>query len=64
MREERVTFFSEGVKIAGILRQPDASDKPCRGIVQDPGWLGLKDAKLYLRYHTALTDAGFAVLTF
>ena len=64
MREERVSFFSEGVKVAGILRMPDDSDKRCPGIVQGPGWLGLKDAKLYLRYHTALTDAGFAVLIF
>ena len=26
--------------------------------------MGLKDAKLYLRYHAALTEAGFAVLIF
>ncbi|MCP4301062.1 MAG: prolyl oligopeptidase family serine peptidase [Gammaproteobacteria bacterium] len=64
MREERVSFFSEGVRIAGILRLPDSSDGPYPGIVQGPGWLGLKDAKLYLRYHNALTDAGFAVLIF
>lgn len=65
MREESVTFFSEGERIAGILRMPDeSSGVPCPGIVQGPGWLGLKDAKLYLRYHQALTDAGFAVLIF
>jgi dipeptidyl aminopeptidase/acylaminoacyl peptidase len=64
MREQSVSFFSEGVRIAGILRLPDSSDQPCPAIVQGPGWLGLKDAKLYLRYHTALTDAGFAVLIF
>jgi dipeptidyl aminopeptidase/acylaminoacyl peptidase len=33
-------------------------------VVQGPGWLGLKDARLYLRYHESLTDAGFAVLIF
>lgn len=64
MREEQVSFFSEGVKIAGILRLPDKTSQSCPAIVQGPGWLGLKDAKLYLRYHTALTDAGFAVLIF
>jgi dipeptidyl aminopeptidase/acylaminoacyl peptidase len=64
MREERVSFYSEGVRIAGILRLPDSTEGPCRAIVQGPGWLGLKDANLYLRYHTALTDAGFIVLIF
>ena len=65
MREERVSFFSEGERVAGILRLPDSADAaPYPGIVQGPGWLGLKDAKLYLRYHEALTDAGFAVLIF
>ncbi len=33
-----------------------------RTIVQGPGWLGLKDAQLYVRYHEALTAAGMAVL--
>jgi len=64
MREELVSFYSEGMRLAGILRLPEASDKPYPAIVQGPGWLGLKDAKLYLRYHNALTDAGFAVLIF
>ncbi|WP_324341164.1 alpha/beta hydrolase [Baekduia sp.] len=39
-------------------------DRPLRAIVQGPGWLGLKDAKLYVRYHEALTEAGFGVLVF
>lgn len=64
MREERVSFCSEGAKLAGILRLPSDSAGPYRAIVQGPGWLGLKDAKLYLRYHQALTKAGFAVLIF
>ncbi len=63
MREQSVEFFSEGTRIAGILRTPDG-DGPYPGIVQGPGWLGLKDAKLYLPYHEALTAAGFAVLIF
>ena len=64
MRESTVTFYSEGERIAGILRLPDTGDGPYRGIVQGPGWMGLKDANLYLRYHEALTSAGFAVLIF
>lgn len=50
--------------MAGILRLPDTSGQAFPAIVQGPGWLGLKDANLYLRYHKALTEAGFAVLIF
>lgn len=65
MREERVSFYSQGSKLSGILRLPDTNaDHPIPGIVQGPGWLGLMDAKLYVRYHEALTEAGFAVLIF
>ena len=65
IKEERVSFFSEGDRIAGILRLPNSgAGPPWPAIVQGPGWLGLKDAKLYLRYHAALTEAGFAVLIF
>jgi hypothetical protein len=65
MHERRVSFFSQGSKLSGILRLPDKeADNPIPGIVQGPGWLGLMDAKLYVRYHEALTEAGFAVLVF
>ena len=64
MRTTEVSFFSEGDRIAGLWRTPDDGDGPFRAIVQGPGWLGLKDAKLYVRYHEALTAAGFAVLVF
>lgn len=63
MNEQSVSFFSEGARIAGLLRLPEGRG-PFPGIVQGPGWLGLKDAKLYLPYHEALTAAGFAVLIF
>ena len=36
---------------------------PRPGIVQGPGWLGLRDAQLYAPYHEALTGAGFVVMT-
>ncbi len=61
MREVAVEYYSEGDPIAGIWRTPD-SEGPYRAIVQGPGWLGLKDAKLYVRYHEALVAAGFGVL--
>ncbi len=64
MREQRVSFFSEGTRVAGILRRPDVQAGPGPGIVQGPGWLGLADANLYVRYHEALTDAGMSVLIF
>jgi dipeptidyl aminopeptidase/acylaminoacyl peptidase len=64
MRSTEVTFYSEGDEISAIWRTPDSGDGPYRAVVQGPGWLGLKDAKLYVRYHQALTDAGFAVLVF
>ncbi|WP_225753463.1 alpha/beta hydrolase [Actinotalea sp. Marseille-Q4924] len=64
MRTTEVTFYSEGDEVAGLWRTPDDGSGPYRAIVQGPGWLGLKDAKLYVRYHQALTDAGFAVLVF
>ncbi|MFP6857102.1 MAG: alpha/beta fold hydrolase [Roseibacillus sp.] len=65
MREEKVSFYSEGDQISAILRLPNESPaKALRAVVQGPGWLGLKDAKLYLRYHEGLTDAGFAVMIF
>lgn len=63
MRTTDVEFYSEGDRIAAIWRTPDTPG-PHRAIVQGPGWLGLKDAKLYVRYHEALVAAGFGVLIF
>lgn len=63
MRQEDVAFFSGGAKLAGTLLVPDVADGPVPGIVQGPGWLGLRDTKLYVPYHEAITAAGFAVLT-
>lgn len=64
MREDQVEFYSEGARIAGIFRRPDDGDGPFPAVVQGPGWLGLKDAKLYHPYHEAFTAAGIAVLIF
>jgi dipeptidyl aminopeptidase/acylaminoacyl peptidase len=65
MHEEKVEFFSEGTRVSGMFRTAEsAGDGPMPAIVQGPGWLGLKDSKLYVRYHEALTQAGFGVLIF
>lgn len=64
MRTTPVTFHSEGKRLAALWRTPDDAAGPVRALVQGPGWLGLKDAKLYVRYHEALTAAGFGVLIF
>src|SRR5665213_2736692 len=57
-----VEFYSGGERISALWRTPDTATGPVRAIVQGPGWLGLKDAKLYVRYHEALVEAGFGVL--
>jgi uncharacterized protein len=63
VREEAVGFYSEGQRVAGLLRLPDdVSAAPYSAVVQGPGWLQLKEAKRNPPYHRALTEAGFAVL--
>ncbi len=64
MRTEPVSFYSAGARLAGLFRTPEAPQGRLPAVVQGPGWLGLKDAALYQRYHQALTEAGFAVLVF
>jgi hypothetical protein len=66
MSTQEVSFYSRGVRLAATLRLPDraALNAPVGVVVQGPGWLGLRDAKLYGRYHTAMLDAGLAVMTF
>ncbi|MGH8862260.1 MAG: alpha/beta hydrolase, partial [Jatrophihabitantaceae bacterium] len=62
MLTSAVEFFSHGERISALWRTPDTVEAPLRAIVQGPGWMGLKDAKLYVRYHEALVEAGFGVL--
>jgi dipeptidyl aminopeptidase/acylaminoacyl peptidase len=59
-----VSFHSLGSRVAGTLRLPEGAEAPFAAIVQGPGWLGLRGAKLYHPYHDALLAAGFAVLVF
>jgi dipeptidyl aminopeptidase/acylaminoacyl peptidase len=64
VRTEEVSFYSEGSRLSALWRTPDEASGPLRAVIQGPGWLGLKDARLYVRYHEALTAAGFGVLVF
>lgn len=49
--------------LATTVRLPDqGQEAPYPVVVQGPGWMGLRDARLYLPYHKALTDAGIAVV--
>lgn len=62
MRTGQVQFYSEGSLVSALWRTPDTHVGPVRAVVQGPGWLGLKDAGDYVRYHEGLTSAGFGVL--
>lgn len=65
MRTEKVNFYSEGDKLSGVLYFPDSDQgKPYSGIVQGPGFLGLKDAKHYILMFEKLCEAGYACLCF
>jgi len=65
MRSEKVTYYSEGDKIGGVVYLPDGEQgKPWPAIVQGPGFLGLKDAKHYIMMYERLCGAGYACLAF
>lgn len=64
MSIEEVRFYSHGSAIAGTLKLPPDAQGPVPMVVQGPGWLGLRSAKLYHPYHDALTGAGIGVLVF
>lgn len=66
MKVEEVRFYSHGAAVAGTLKLPDdrSADGLLPAVVQGPGWLGLRDAKLYHPYHDGLVAAGIAVLVF
>ena len=62
-QREEVTVWSHGCRLAATLQLPVDRSGPAPAIVHGPGWLGLREAKLYVPYHEALLEAGFAVLT-
>jgi hypothetical protein len=64
MTTQEVRFHNAGCEVAGTLKLPETGSGPFPAIVQGPGWLGLREAKVYRPYHEALLAAGFAVLVF
>jgi dipeptidyl aminopeptidase/acylaminoacyl peptidase len=64
MTTQEVRFHSAGSELAGTLKLPEAGSPPFAAVVQGPGWLGLRSARVYLPYHDALLAAGIAVLVF
>jgi dipeptidyl aminopeptidase/acylaminoacyl peptidase len=62
MKTENVEYYSGHDRVRALWRTPDDAAGPVPAIIQGPGWLGLKDAKAYDRYHQGFTDAGFGVL--
>jgi pimeloyl-ACP methyl ester carboxylesterase len=66
MTTEQVRFYSRGAALAGTLMLPDGASSitPVPAVAQGPGWLGLRDAKLYQPYHEGLLAAGIGVLVF
>ncbi len=64
MSIEEVRFYSGGSQLAGTLKLPEPTSGPIPAVVQGPGWLGLRSAKLYQPYHDALLAAGIGVLAF
>ncbi len=65
MRSEKVGFYSEGVRLAGMVYLPDRDEgKPWPAIVQGPGFLGVKEAAHYLRFYERFCNAGYLCLAF
>lgn len=60
---ERVTFYSDGLRIAGIIAWPEGNG-PCPGIVIPQGTVGLKEHYRSPEICALLAQAGFAALTF
>lgn len=64
MREEKVSFYSVGENLAGLLRLPDKFEGKLPVIVQGTGFISIKELNTYVPYHERLTDAGYAVFIF
>ncbi|HSF23289.1 MAG TPA: alpha/beta fold hydrolase [Blastocatellia bacterium] len=69
MHTEKVAFYSEGYRLAGVLHLPDQEvSSPRPVIVEGPGWLavacGSAPSSLSEAYHEGFVRAGFAVLNF
>jgi dipeptidyl aminopeptidase/acylaminoacyl peptidase len=63
MNTERIHFYSEGDRLAGILYLPEGSSEKTAGIVLCHGFTGIKESILP-QYAEAFVEAGFVALTF
>ena len=63
MQTQKVEYWSGRDRVRALWRTPDDASGPIPAIIQGPGWLGLKDAVAYDRYHQGFTDGGFGVLS-
>ena len=63
MREETIAYYSHGERVVGTLHLPESDGmSPGPAVIQGPGWMGLRSARLYRPYHQAFVKAGMAVL--
>jgi len=62
MRVEKVTFLSEGQRIAGILHLPEKGKPPCA--IASHGLLSSKDSEKYIALGNSLPQEGIAMLRF
>lgn len=65
MREERVSFYSWGHKLSGVLKLPDSKPgNPPAVILEGAGWASLMSHPNTEQYHRGFVAAGYAVFVF
>ena len=62
MKMEKVSFESEGQKIAGVLHLPDAKNPPC--VIASHGLLSSKESEKYVALGEQMSTEGIAMLRF
>ena len=62
MKMEKVSFQSEGQKMAGVLHLPDKNHPPC--VIASHGLLASKESEKYLALGERLSNEGIAMLRF
>jgi dipeptidyl aminopeptidase/acylaminoacyl peptidase len=62
MRVDKVTFVSEGQRLAGILHLPEKENPPC--VIASHGLLSSKDSEKYVALGNRLSQEGIAMLRF
>lgn len=61
--EKKVNIYSDGLKIAGVLYEPDgAEDRSCPGIVMCQGMIGIKEYFWFPQVARQFADMGYVAL--